>query len=709
MSPSSSPNPLSTSLRDLLAILFRRKWTVLVILVSGLAGGVAWLFVIRDPAYEVSAKLLVRFGSEQGVPTTVLDQRPVFIPQGQQFVASEVDLLHNRDLLARVVDKLHLDQPPPPAPPPESLVPRLRYEARRAVRAVKELYSEVLIRIGLRERLDPRERAIAVLGRSLEVAPQRNSNVILATLALPVRQGASQVLNTLLEMHQTFRLEAFEDRSAVDFFSAKVKDLERRLREAETRQSGYEAQKGIQALEEQKRVLLTAATDVEAAEQSARVLYQRSAERARRVEALARSPEPSFSSVGSFEEGSFAHAMLLQLAELQRERDKLRLNAFDSDPKILNNRSQFETLMGLLRSNLAADVAEKQAALETRSREALDLRSRLDHLQSAQMEWTALQRSGKALEESYLFYRRKLEETEATQAMRRDRIGSVTVIEHAMDAVQEKGPSKTTLLGLVLAATIFLALAWVAVAEFFDHRLHGREDLEQALPGVPVIAALPALGSLHAPPPAYADALREAATFLAVRARQEQVREFVVASASTGEGVATVAAGVARELRRELGLRVLLAEFDLEHPSLAILLGLDPERGVQAVADGRLGAADAVQNGPDGLEVVVATPEAPPVTAARAVAALDGLRRGPAEGCDLLLVEAPALLTGGLAIALAKQIPRVVLVVEADRTRLEVLQRVTRDLEQAGIRLVAAVLNKQRRVLPGWLHRWVAG
>jgi len=45
------------------------------------------------------------------------------------------------------------------------------------------------------------------------------------------------------------------------------------------------------------------------------------------------------------------------------------------------------------------------------------------------------------------------------------------------------------------------------------------------------------------------------------------------------------------------------------------------------------------------------------------------------------------------------------MVVEAEKTRWEVAQKVRRQLEEGGIRILGAVLNKRQMRIPGWAYK----
>ena len=67
---------------------------------------------------------------------------------------------------------------------------RIKYEFRRVSRWFKDGFNEMLIRVGMRERLSDREIAILGLQKRLRVEPVRDSNVLAIYLLVPIRQGS---------------------------------------------------------------------------------------------------------------------------------------------------------------------------------------------------------------------------------------------------------------------------------------------------------------------------------------------------------------------------------------------------------------------------------------------------------------------------------------------------------------------------------------
>lgn len=479
-----------TSLRDLTFILFKRKWSVVTIILVTMFSAVIWLWFIRGEAYDLTAEVLVKIGQEQAPPATVIGQPAPEIGQRIQDVNSEIDILQSTELLGQLVDKLHLDHPSPP-PVPEKFIPLVRYRIKALVQRANEWKDEVLITVGLRERLAPREAAIFFLRQGLVAKPQRDSNVIVVSLLVPMRHGSSIILNTLLDLYQNFRLKVYADHSAVAFFNGQVDDSWKTLRDAEEELQQFEESGKITEIEKQQEVLLGQIARAQSDLRDADIARLESLSKVDRLDKEMEKPDPNFGVLGDFDKDSFPQTMLTQLAELQKERERLRMTELDAGDRIQNNRKQFNALLALLGANLSSALAEKQEIYQTR-KEAFDgLQAQLDSIHGRQMRLSDLKRRVKVGEDAYLFYRKKIEEASATTALEQQHIGSVAVIEPAIDPVQASGPRKTLLLGLSGLMAVVAALVWVVMAEFFDHRVYTGEELQKHL-GAPVIGVIPA-------------------------------------------------------------------------------------------------------------------------------------------------------------------------------------------------------------------------
>jgi Mrp family chromosome partitioning ATPase len=200
------------------------------------------------------------------------------------------------------------------------------------------------------------------------------------------------------------------------------------------------------------------------------------------------------------------------------------------------------------------------------------------------------------------------------------------------------------------------------------------------------------------------ESYRRAALALAALASERRGRALVVTSARRGEGTTTTLLAVAERLRQDHVLRPLIVELPRARPVLAGMFGLDETLTIEDALTGRRTPHECVQTTGDGLCIIPAGG----ASAGAAAASLPGLVQTLSVDFDLVLIDAPPLLEHTESMIIAAAVRDVVLVVQAGRTRSEVLQRVRRDLDAQGVRIVAAILNRQKRFLPGWMYRWLA-
>jgi len=482
-------NPLpQISARDLAFILYKRRWSVVVIVFLAVVGALAWLLFIREDVYAVSARILVKIGREQAPPPTVLGGAPLVVGYRTAEVNSEMEIFQSSELLERVINKFKLDQPAEPEPIPEKLIPKIKHYVKGTIQTAKDWENEVLIAVGLRERLNRHEQVLKMLQEGLNVKAAKDSNVFVAVLGTPFRQGGSNVLNALLDEYLAYRqgLYANDD---FKFFDGVVGDSRDELRRAEVDLQAFEDSQRIANLPKEEESLINEIERQRSVVRQMESGRDQALFRVQTLNAILAQDDPNFGSLGDFPPNSFEQGILNQLAELQREREKLRLTEYDKGEKIQNNRSQFRTLAGMLEANLRTALTSREGMVASAQNDMNGMLSELNAHHAKTQQLGDLKRRVADVEGNYLTYRKKLTETQANSDMQRQQIGNVAIIERARDPFEPVGIRKTTLLGLVLLAAIFCALAWVAIAEFFDNRIYSQENVEEYL-GAPVLAVV---------------------------------------------------------------------------------------------------------------------------------------------------------------------------------------------------------------------------
>ncbi len=204
------------------------------------------------------------------------------------------------------------------------------------------------------------------------------------------------------------------------------------------------------------------------------------------------------------------------------------------------------------------------------------------------------------------------------------------------------------------------------------------------------------------------DAIRERLFALLGDGAKDGASVVTLFSRTAREGVTGVSVGLARSVARSGELRVLLVDHDSSRRGAAGRFGTHARvfSGFVTNADGRIAQPrDALQRieaaGLDLLNLKHSLPSGLPGERPW-VDALAGLR----ASYDLILIDAGAISTP-LALRWARLGDLRVLVVDASRTNEEELERLRSELHSIGQEVDAAVLNKRRYYVPGFLYRFV--
>lgn len=180
------------------------------------------------------------------------------------------------------------------------------------------------------------------------------------------------------------------------------------------------------------------------------------------------------------------------------------------------------------------------------------------------------------------------------------------------------------------------------------------------------------------------------------RARTHGLTTLGVVSAINGEGKTLTAINLALSLAAEPNQNVLLLDLDLRRPSIASVMGLRAERGLESW----FGGDEPTRNvcyGIEGVERFNVLPTLTPVIGSSEVLAGVATRRlfNELKGRDpgrLLVVDLPPVLLSDDALMVAPLLDAVVLVVNERRTKREDVIRVVELL--GNTRIVGTVLNR---------------
>jgi Mrp family chromosome partitioning ATPase len=184
------------------------------------------------------------------------------------------------------------------------------------------------------------------------------------------------------------------------------------------------------------------------------------------------------------------------------------------------------------------------------------------------------------------------------------------------------------------------------------------------------------------------------------------VQTVLVTGAHAGSGATTTAARLAIMLASRPGAEVVIVDGNPRRPSLDLVFGVAAPLHGNGIAPGNV-AGPARPTGRPNLSVLTATDLARVVPDLGDGLAVDKLLASLKARFRYVVIDAAPLADFPDGHALVRRADCVVLVVEADRTSIDVARHVTRDLEQGGARRIGVVLNRERDYMPQLLRRLV--
>jgi uncharacterized protein involved in exopolysaccharide biosynthesis/16S rRNA G966 N2-methylase RsmD len=364
-----------------------------------------------------------------------------------------------------------------------------------------------------------------------------------------------------------------------------------------------------------------------------------------------------------------------------------------------------------------AHATSKPAAIDATSKSS-QLESEVQKINAEEYELAQLEREVELLEGKYKMHVEKLEQARVNDELGREKIMNVKVAQPATLVHKPVAPMKTVILGLGTLAAFCGCIGLAFVSETCDQTLRTTDQVEAQL-GLPVLASLPYRkrrrrrrrakhsGGQHGAAPAshagYQAMLR--ALRGSTEAGRRSAKTVGVVGCETAKSRSRVAGDLAIRAASSGADPVLLIDADARRRRIARRFHLNGAPGWCEIMRGNAVAKSCVQQsklsnlavlGPGGAEVGSSEPGDADNPRNR----LDDLK----SDFGLVVIDLPPASELNSSMV-ANMVDEVVLVVEAERTRIQAAQRARDLLKRAGIHVAGVVLANRREHIPRWLYQ----
>lgn len=671
--------------RHLFATLWRRKWVVLAsmlicaVIAAALVGRVT-------PQYTAVSKIMLDPRERR-----VLNNREVVgnLDLREPVVNSEAAFLSSNVLIERVVRRIGEDRlsalVPPPAPasdaepgPVSRLIDRLGGRGDQAGESPATVPAAP-------ETAEARrlEQLVYAIRKDLTVFREGDSYVIAIRSVTTDPVLSMEIANGLAEEYIAAQLEGRTEiaRRATDWLQSRVDALAAEVQTAEEKVQEFRAE----------ALILEGGSVNAASQQLAELNSQAVLARADRVAAEARYQQI----VNVVEENGVAAVADIvtspMIEQLNEERvgllrqDAVWAESFDEDHPV--------------RTRLLAELQRIESDLGTEVQKIIDRRS--SELEIARIRETALAESVESLEadivrtaQSSIGLRQLEREAAASRATYEQMLARLNetrtqeqlqepdarLIERATVPTVPSSPRPKLMTAVGGIAGVALGICLIFFLELTSPTFRTISDLERST-RLPVIAAVPR-GKWRNPRAAfkalkrdayssYAERIRHIRTAVLTRGGKRISRSILLASSHSGEGKTTTALALAR-MTAMSGRSVLMLDCDLRRPTLHKTFNWKLEHDLADFIADRCSLDEAIYSDPSlGFDVLAASAPNPEEADQLSATWLRPMIEDLKKVYDVVLVDAPPILSVSDALVLADCVDTTLFLVRWNKTRRE--------------------------------------
>ena len=342
------------------------------------------------------------------------------------------------------------------------------------------------------------DSAVNSLGRHLEIAPIKKSDVIEVTYKAKSPEQATAVLKNLADTYLSEHLRAHAQPGSFEFFDGQAKSFAAQLAQSEDALMRFREAHALDDPDE-KSALEVKALEAEALLDEATA---QSADYEGRIKQAIRKMDAMDPRVTSLVQSSPQTALITdlssKLADLQNRRTEMLMKflpgdrlvkevdqEIDETSAMLKTAQQHPTVetttdQNQLRRDVEKDLVTSEVALngliarKARLTSILgDYRSRLSDVAAASTQNDALTRSVKEDEQDYLLYSKEREEARIAASLDRQRISDVALVEAPTYEVQPVSPVVSTDMEIGFLLSLMIAYIAVTLKDLYGRRNSG--------------------------------------------------------------------------------------------------------------------------------------------------------------------------------------------------------------------------------------------
>ena len=689
------------NIRDYWRVIKKRKFIVIFTLVSMGIFSLLFSFLWQPvPLYEATASIKV----EQKGSVTGLYIRAVSWAQ-TDYMETQSAIIKSYYVMETVAKRLGLI---PSDIPPEK------------VRASKQ-YQDIVLN----------------LRKNVTIEQEGFSNILNISVTSEEPALAQRIADTIAWVYKEQHVLDINKRTveAKKFIEGQLQVVQKKLRDSEERTKRFREDNSLISLSSQTSTLLRRLASLQ-------VVYEKARESRQKLETtkklLIEAKNKPLTSETSFyinEASTLYKSLNDRLVKLMLKRDTLLLIYTEKYPQVVELNKQIREIVESMKAQLLSQRKILGEEIETLQSKIGQLDEKIKMLPEKGLALARLEQDVQVNREIYLLLEKKYQESLIREA---EKIEEVQIVKPAMEPTNPINPPKIMQTGVVgILMGLILGIVFAFMVETFDTSIGAIEEVEE-LTGVHVLGIIPhvstqdiksslledkaediddkiveryfRIASHFAPKSTLAESYKALRTNLSFTSLTNDIKVILFTSSSPREGKTSTVINLAVTMA-QAGKKVLLIDGDLRKPIISNIFGIPQTPGlsevilgnytwkevIRTVADmvmGKMSIDDIIKTpGMDNLHILTSGAIPPNPADLINSDSINEIIKETGSEYDMVLIDAPPLLSATDAAVLGSKIDGVVLVYRVGKVGRGVLKRAKAQLDNVKAKLIGVVLN----------------
>ena len=577
------PQEKELSLRDIFAILARRKWTILFTTLFTLLFALLFTFSTK-PSYVAHATIQIEREGPQVVSFGQTEARTTTIDSLQDpFFRTRYEMLKSRVLAEKVIAQENLEQSLRTAgEPPESMAAFFKLFSLPDFSKLTKTNSAA-------DSAPPRQEDITeIFGKHLQIQPIEGTHLVKifyeGSSPNESQRAVNSVINNFIQLQIDTKSETGE--YAKEFLSRELEKARQNLQEAEQRLVDYSNKNGILSIDTGQSRYVRKLNDLSSALVQAEI-------RRTAAESMYREMQNT-GSVSTVLNNQVIISLKGRLVSLEGEyQEKLKLfkpgypDMQRLQQQINDTRAKLQTELNTIRGSLQSDFESARRQENKLRAELAGFNKELYSLQGNSINYNTLKREVDSSGKLYNGLLERLEEVEVA-ASANSNTSNISIIDPAREPFKKYRPNPKLNILVGTLGGVLLGLGFAFLRDSLDQSIKTPDDLHK-FTGISVLGMIPkpqravkrnlALACKTAPNSQFAEAYRVFAANMRFQNNQGEDQVLLITSTMEEEGKSTTACNLACAYA-QMGMRVLLIDADLRHPTIHTKIGIPNDIGL---------------------------------------------------------------------------------------------------------------------------------